>query len=192
MKIIQDGGQILKHIIYLGLYLLLAFSAMHCTEFENTDNQPTVTDLPDQESWDNNIFFTRDDKRRAVLTAGYIAKYNSKNYTILKDGVRVDFYNDEGVLRSILTSEEGKVYDDKQDMYANCHVVVRSENGTTLYTDELFWNNSEQKIISKVPVKITTLSDTLYGDTFKSDPDLVDYEITNAHGTSDHSISIGE
>jgi LPS export ABC transporter protein LptC len=192
MKIIQDGGQILKHIIYLGLYLLLAFSAMHCTEFENTDNQPTVTDLPDQESWDNNIFFTRDDKRRAVLTAGYIAKYNSKNYTILKDGVRVDFYNDEGVLRSILTSEEGKVYDDKQDMYANGHVVVRSENGTTLYTDELFWNNSEQKIISKVPVKITTLSDTLYGDTFKSDPDLVDYEITNAHGTSDHSISIGE
>ena len=192
MKIIQDGGQILKHIIYLGLYLLLAFSAMHCTEFENTDNQPTVTDLPDQESWDNNIFFTRDDKRRAVLTAGYIAKYNSKNYTILKDGVRVDFYKDEGVLRSILTSEEGKVYDDKQDMYANGHVVVRSENGTTLYTDELFWNNSEQKIISKVPVKITTLSDTLYGDTFKSDPDLVDYEITNAHGTSDHSISIGE
>ena len=192
MKIIQDGGQILKHIIYRGLYLLLAFSAMHCTEFENTDNQPTVTDLPDQESWDNNIFFTRDDKRRAVLTAGYIAKYNSKNYTILKDGVRVDFYNDEGVLRSILTSEEGKVYDDKQDMYANGHVVVRSENGTTLYTDELFWNNSEQKIISKVPVKITTLSDTLYGDTFKSDPDLVDYEITNAHGTSDHSISIGE
>jgi len=192
MKIIQDGGQILKHIIYLGLLLLLAFSGMHCTEFENTDDQPAVTDLPDQESWDNNIFFTRDDKRQAVLTAGYIAKYNSKNYTILKDGVRVDFYNEEGVLRSILTSEEGKVYDDKQDMYANGHVVVRSENGTTLYTNELFWNNSEQKIISKVPVKITTLSDTLYGDTFKSDPDLVDYEITNAHGTSNHSISIGE
>jgi LPS export ABC transporter protein LptC len=192
MKIIEDDAQVLKHIIYLGLLLLLAISGIHCTEFEDTDEQPAVTDLPDQESWDNNIFFTRDDKRRAVLTAGYIAKYNSKNYTILKDGVRVDFYNEEGVLRSILTSEEGKVYDDKQDMYANGHVVVRSENGTTLFTDELFWNNNEQKIISKVPVKITTLSDTLYGDTFRSDPDLVDYEITNAHGTSDHSISIGE
>jgi len=191
-ELIEDGGLILKHIIYLCFLLLFAFSGMHCTDFDKPADQPTVIDLPDQESWDNNIFFTRDDKRRAVLTAGYIAKYNSKNYTILKEGVRVDFYNEEGVLRSILTSEEGKVFDDKQDMYANGHVVVRSENGTTLYTDELFWNNSEQKIISKVPVKITTLSDTLYGDTFKSDPDLVDYEITNARGTSDHSISIGE
>ena len=174
------------------LLIAFAFSLIQCTDFEKADNDAVVTELPDQESWDNNIFFTRDDKRRAVLTAGYIAKYNSKNYTILKDGVQVDFYNEEGILKSILTSEEGKVFDDKQDMYAYGHVIVRSENGTTLYTDELFWENREQKIISKVPVKITTLSDTLYGDTFKSDPDLVDYEITNARGTSDHTISIGE
>jgi LPS export ABC transporter protein LptC len=148
--------------------------------------------MPDQESWDNNIFFTRDEKRRAVLTAGYIAKYNDKKYTILKEGVRVDFYDEEGILKSVLTSDEGKVFDEKQDMYANGQVVVRAVNGTTLYTDELFWENREQKIISKVPVKITTVSDTLFGDTFKSDPDLVDYEITNARGTSDHTISIGE
>ena len=166
-------------------FLPLVF--FHCTEFEKSDSKVTEVDLPDQESWDNNIFFTRDDKRRAVLTAGYIAKYNDKKHTILKDGVQVDFYNDEGVLKSILTSSEGKVFDEKQDMYAYGNVIVRGENGTTLYTEELFWDNGEEKIISKVPVKITTLSDTLYGDTFKSDPDLVDYELTNARGTSDHT-----
>jgi len=166
--------------------------AIHCTDFEKENSNVTVTEMPDQESWDNNIFFTRDEKRRAVLTAGYLAKYNDKKYTILKEGVRVDFYNEEGVLRSVLTSKEGKVFDDKQDMVAYGDVIVRGENGTTLYTDELYWDNREQKIISKVPVKITTLSETLYGDTFKSDPDLVDYEITNAHGTSDHTISIGD
>jgi LPS export ABC transporter protein LptC len=119
-------------------------------------------------------------------------KYTNEVLFIKSGRVRVDFYDEEGILKSVLTSDEGKVFDEKQDMYANGQVVVRAVNGTTLYTDELFWENREQKIISKVPVKITTVSYTLFGDTFKSDHDLVDYEITNARGTSDHTISIGE
>jgi hypothetical protein len=75
-------------------------------------------------------------------------------------------------------------------MYAYKNVIVRGENGTTLYTEELFWDNKAEKIVSKVPVKITTPTDTLYGDTFRSDPDLVEYEITNAHGISDKTIQV--
>jgi len=163
---------------------------MQCTEFEQEKGESSTEDFPDQESWDNNIFFTRDNNRRAVLTAGYIAKYNKKKHTILKEGVKVDFYDELGMLKSVLTSEEGKVLDDKQDMYAYGNVVVRGENGTTLYTEELFWDNKSEKIISKVSVKITTVTDTLYGDTFHSDPDLVEYEITNAHGTSEKMIQV--
>jgi hypothetical protein len=77
-------------------------------------------------------------------------------------------------------------------MVATGNVIVKSTNGTTLYTEELNWINNEGKIISNVPVKITTEGDTLYGDTFKSDPDLINYEITNARGTSDKTISIDD
>ena len=135
-------------------------------------------------------YFTRDSARRAVLTAGYIAKYTKKKYTLLKEGVKVDFYDEFGALKSVLTSEEGKVYDDKHDMYAYKNVIVRGENGTTLYTEELLWENKSEKIVSKVPVKITTPTDTLYGDTFRSDPDLVEYEITNARGISDKTLNV--
>ena len=182
----------MKVILILFVLIAVNFFQFGCSEFEKEDQIQAVTDQPDQESWDNNIYFQRDGKRLAVLTAGYIAKYSEKKHTILKEGVKVDFYGEDGTLKSKLTSEEGKVFDDSQDMVATGNVIVKSTNGTTLYSDELHWDNKNGKIISKVPVKITTESEILYGDSFRSDPDLVDYEITNARGTSDKTISIDD
>ena len=77
-------------------------------------------------------------------------------------------------------------------MVAIKNVIVISDNGNHLYCEELHWNNSDQKIISHVPVMITTDEDTLYGDSMISDPDLHNYEITNAHGSSQKKISLDE
>ncbi|TFH02313.1 MAG: LPS export ABC transporter periplasmic protein LptC [Calditrichales bacterium] len=183
----------MNRIIIIIIFAFLATTYTACTKFDETDEQEfSSEELPDQESWDNNIYFTRDGNRKAVLNAGYIAKYNKKRYTLLESGVRVNFYDDNGNMKSVLTSEQGKVYDERQDMIATGNVVVKSGNGTHLYSQELFWQNKEGKIISKVPVMITTATDTLYGDSFRSDPDLVDYEITNTRGTSQKTISIDE
>jgi len=182
----------MKHTIYLILILLFTIVA-GCSDIQDTANtKAQITDYPDQESWNAQMFFTREGRRRAILEAGYIAKYSKKKYTLLKEGVKVDFYDENGEHKSVLTSDEAKVFDDKDDMIATGNVVVVSDNGTRLYSEELIWENKTQKIRSEVPVKITTESDTLYGDTFLSDPDLVDYEITNAHGTSKQTIKIDE
>ena len=138
------------------------------------------------------MFFTKEGKRTAVLISGYVAKYSSQKHTILKDGVKVDFFNEKGEHTSVLTSKEGKVFDDRQDMIAIGDVVVISDNGSHLYSDELIWDNNKQKIISNVPVKITTETDTVFGDTFISDPDLINYEITNTHGTTQKKVSVDE
>jgi len=182
----------LRNLIIFPLILSFTFLNIVCTEFETDKGETPVEDFPDQESWGNNIYFQRDGQRLAVLTAGYIAKYLKKKHTLLQEGVKVDFYGEDGELKSVLTSNEGKVFDARSDMVATGNVIVRSMTGTTLYTEELNWVNKEGKIISEVPVKITTEGDTLYGDTFKSDPDLVNYEITNARGTSDKTISIDD
>ena len=182
----------MKKRFLLFLLAVLPLILLQCTEFEEDDNGVIKAEFPDQESWNNSIYFTREGSRRAVLTAGYIAKYNKKKTTILREGVKVDFYDENGQIKSVLTSDEGKVFDDRQDMIAIGNVIVRSNNGTTLYSEELHWKNTEEKIVSFVPVMITTDSDTLYGDTFRSDPDLVDYEITNTRGTSNKTISIDE
>ncbi|MEJ2543942.1 MAG: LPS export ABC transporter periplasmic protein LptC, partial [Calditrichaceae bacterium] len=102
-----------------------------------------------------------------------------------------DFYNNEGKHTSVLTSEGGKVFDNNQDMLAYGNVIVISDSGMTLYTDTLKWDNKKQKIISEVPIMITTEEgDTLYGDSFISDPNLRNREIINPHGKSVKSIDI--
>lgn len=182
----------MNQYIILVFIVIFSFLNFSCTEFETEKGEMPVEEFPDQESWGNNIYFQRDGKRMAVLTAGYIAKYFKKKHTLLQEGVKVDFYGEDGELKSILTSSQGKVFDERSDMVATGNVVVKSTTGTTLYTEELHWVNKEGKISSDVPVKITTEGDTLFGDTFKSDPDLINYEITNARGTSDKTISIDD
>ncbi len=178
-------------VVFSLIIMIIAFNG--CTSFDQDQTETDEEiDFPDQESWQTEMFFTREGKRRAVLKAGYVAKYSKKRYTLLKEGVQVDFYDSEGNAKSVLTSEEGKVFDDQEDMIATGNVVVVSKNGTVLNTEELIWKNNEERIISNVPVKITTETDTLYGDSFSSDPDLISYEITNARGTSDKTISVDE
>jgi LPS export ABC transporter protein LptC len=175
-------------IFFIGILL---FSA--CSEIETDDKSQVITEeYPDQESWDAEMFFTKEGKRTAVLKAGYIAKYTRKKYTILKDSVKVDFYDEEGKHKSVLTSNEGKVFDDREDMVATGNVILVSDNGATLYSEELIWDNKEQKIISNVPIKITTESEIMYGDSLKSDPDLINPEIINVYGSSKKKVIIEE
>jgi LPS export ABC transporter protein LptC len=172
-------------------FTIIGFIA--CTDFDEENTEQTDTEeYPDQESWNARMYFTKDGKRRAILESGYIAKYSKKQITFLKEGMQVDFFDSEGNHKSTLTSEEGKVFDGKQDMVAIKNVVVKSDNGNHLFCEELHWNNSDQKIISYVPVMITTDDDTLYGDSMISDPDLHNYEVTNAHGSSQKKISLDE
>lgn len=181
--------KIIRLIVLVGLLTLMA-----CTQFESGDNSQYVQEdsSPDQESWNAEMSFTKQGKRRAVLHAGYVAKYSKQEITLLKENVRVDFYDDEGELKSHLTSDQGKVFEKNKDMVATGDVVVISRTGTHLFTEELYWNNELERIISHVPVMITSENDTLYGDSFNSDPDLINYEITNTRGTTKSKISIEE
>jgi len=178
----------LSSLILITLYLLL--NSCGTERAEETSVEPTTV-YPDQESWNATIRITKDGKTVGLLKSGHIQKYNATKTTLLKDGLHVDFYDNLGNHTSVLTSEGGKVLDDKQDMEAFGNVVVVSDSGIVLYTDTLKWNNKDQKIYSEIAVKIVSEeSDTLYGDSFKSDPDLTNYEIVNPHGKSSKMLKI--
>lgn len=177
------------------LMLILGLLLFACS---NEQQQPSTTatdtgeavELPDQESWESTIMLTRDGKRMAEVWAGYLASYNKRNETVLKDSVHVDFYDREGRHKSVLTSREGIVDNRTKNLTAIGNVVVVSDSGIVLETEELMWDNQKQKITSDVSVKFTTLIDTLIGDSFVSDPDLVNYEIKNARGYSKRTIKM--
>ena len=139
-------------------------------------------DLPSQESWNAQITFTDSGRVSAILHAGHIAVYGDRHYTMLDSGITVDFYDTYGRHTSVLTSRRGKVDDATHDFEARDDVVVVSDSGTTLKSQELFWNNVTQKIHTPAYVEIISPEEQIQGQGMESDQDLKHYRIFRPTG----------
>jgi LPS export ABC transporter protein LptC len=169
---------------------LCLYDCSEQTQVAANSDQGKKNAYPDQESWNTILKITNEGVLAGVLKEGHIQKYSKKGYTLLKKNIQIDFFNKNGGHTSALTASQGKIWDNAQDMHAYGNVIVQSDSGIVLYTDTLEWDNKNQKIISRIPVKITTEEgDTLYGDSFSSNPALTNYHIKNPHGVSSKVIN---
>ena len=137
------------------------------------------SELPSQESWNSTVFFSDSGKTKAVLKAGHLRVYENSQETILDSNISVDFYNDFEQITTTLTAKRGKVNDATEDLYAYDSVVVVSDSGTTLKTDELMWRNKDRKIVSDKFVTILSPKEKIQGFGFESDQHLKNYVIYN-------------
>ena len=70
----------------------------------------------------------------------------------------------------------------RENVKAIGHVVVVSDSGITLYTDELFYYRDSDRIISNTRVKVETKEGhILHGVGFESDAQMDFWEIRNPH-----------
>lgn len=135
-----------------------------------------VEELPAQESWDAIVFFSDSGKTTAVLKAGHLRMFSERQETLLDDGIKVDFYNEEEIKTTTLTAKNGRVDDATRDLYAKDSVIVVSDS-TTIQTEELKWRNSDKKIVSDKFVTIISPKEKIQGYGFESDQHLQNYVI---------------
>ncbi len=165
-------------------FFFLLFVLLGCEE----KIKPSVTDeaagplLPSQESWNSTVVFSDSGNVRAVLRAGHISVYSDRMMTHMDEGVSVDFYNVGGEHTSLLTSDEAWVNDRTKDLEAKGDVVVTSDDGSVLVTEQLFWDNRTRKIHTELYVRITTPSEMIQGHGFESDQSLKYYKIFKVTG----------
>ena len=178
--------------IFKSFFIILVCFSVNCTSIEEQTPAGSLdpNSIPDQESWNSTITITQEGKKFAEIWAGYISFYNQQGKTFLKDSIHADFFDRDGSHNSVLTADSGIVFNQTNNLVAYGKVVVVSDSGIVLETQELRWDNEKQKIISDVPVRFTTQDDTLVGDSFISDPDLSNYEIRNARGYSRRTIPL--
>lgn len=138
-----------------------------------------VEELPAQESWNSEIFFSDSGNTKAILHAGHLRVFEKSKETLLDSNIRVDFYNQDEVKTTTLTAKRGKVDDATENLYAYDSVVVVSDSGVTITTDELMWNNKKQKIVSDKFVTIVSPKEKIEGYGFESDQSLKNYVIYN-------------
>lgn len=168
--------------------LMLLIFFFGCSDVSDNEVLQSERVYPDQESWDSEIVLTKDGRRRAVIVAGHLEKYNDRAEIILNEKVHVDFFDIEETHLSHLSSDSARVYERTNDMVAQGNVVVVSDSGVTLYTEELKWNNKRERIVSDVFVKLVTDEDTLTGIGFESDSNLENWVIFNPSGVTDREV----
>ena len=183
-----------SHHFYLTTLLLFLVLISNCSKREDQTgmiNSETEV-MPEQESWNSEITLTSNGKRIALVRSGHMAQFGRKKLILLDDKVEIDFYDSDENHTSLLTAEFGEINERTKNLKATGNVIVVSDSGETLYTEELFWNNEQHKIISEVDVMITIGTDTLYGIGFESDAGLDNWTIKKPKGRTSRLIEIDE
>ncbi len=169
----------MKYIIFPIIILLFIYG---CTKekVEPTVNvQLTAEEIPDQESWNSTIFFTDSGRTKAILIAGHLRVFSKNKETLLDSNIRVEFYNDEEIHTTTLTSKRGRVDEKTNNLYAIDSVVAVNDSGIVITSDEMMWRNKDRKIVSEKYVTIVSPKEKIEGYGFESDQNLRNYIIYN-------------
>lgn len=135
--------------------------------------------LPAQESWNSTVFFTDSGKTKAILYAGHLQVFEDTKETLMDEGVKVDFYNQQQIKSTTLTSKRGRVDETTNNLYAIDSVVAVNDSGVVLKSEEIIWRNNDRKIITDKFVTIESPDEIIQGYGFESDQQLKNYVIYN-------------
>jgi LPS export ABC transporter protein LptC len=164
-------------ILILSVLFLFPFCSSKRVK-PSVDGKFSVEELPSQESWNSVITFSDSGKISAILYAGHLRKYEDKRETFLDQNIKVDFYDQNEVQTTTLTSIKGRVDETTNNLYAIDSVVVSSDS-VTIKTEEMMWRNKDRKIVSDKFVTVISPQEEIQGYGFESDQNLNNYVIYN-------------
>ena len=135
------------------------------------------------------LLHTENGKIKVRIVANKIERFQDQQPgLIFSEHMEVYFYNDSSDLQSTLMANDASIDEDKKIMLAQNNVVLTSSDDKKLETEELVWDEKQDKIYTDKKVKITTGKEVVYGEGFISNPDFSQYSITKIHGTFDFEI----
>ena len=142
----------------------------------------TAADSADQILFGLFHYVTEEGVKRSLVEADTAYLYDATQTAELKK-VKVTFYDDNGAVSSILTSDEGTYFQQNGAMTARGNVVGTSPDGRTLRTSELKYDPNTKKVTTDRAFTFDRGGDHLEGDGFVSDVDFRNIEVNRPRGT---------
>jgi len=130
------------------------------------------------------MLHTENGKLKVKIVATTIERFNNQEpQLVFSNHLVVYFYNDSALVQSTLQAEYAEINDEKKLMIAKENVILTNIAGKKLESEELIWDEKNNKIYTDKKVKITTLKEVIEGEGFVSNPDFSEYSISKIHGT---------
>lgn len=101
----------------------------------------------------------------------------------LRNGLRLESYNDSLQIESVLTAKYARFYEKEQNVLLRDSIIVVNKKGDRLSTEELVWNQKLQKFYTEKPVSIRTATQVIYGNGLEANQDFSWYQIMNIKGS---------
>ena len=130
---------------------------------------------PEQQFFDYRLIETENGIRLWVLQSDKMNKYAGERDVQLVT-LHMDFFK-QGNHFSVLTSDSGRANLNTKDIHAWGNVIVITDDGRKLETEQLFFNNETQLIHNDVFNRFTRDGDVLTGIGLEATPDLEYIEI---------------
>lgn len=164
----QRTGFIRQINILIILAVFVAGISPSCkNDVEEVKKMTRHDSLPHQQAEDIKLLYSEYGQVLFKLISDKVLIYKDDNpRMVFPEGMKVVFYDSTGKnKRSRLTANYGIKYDKKQQMIAKYNVVVKNfEKNERLNTEELIWNQKENRIYTDKFVTITTEDQVLYGE----------------------------
>jgi LPS export ABC transporter protein LptC len=139
-------------------------------------------DLPEQESWESEIILSQSGRTTAIVQAKHLTK--SQQTVEIDEGLKVDFFNKDGSHSSVLTAAKGTIDQRTNNLKATGNVVLISDEGSQLRTEQLMWDNRRGKVLAEGEVTISTEQMSETGTGFEAYPDLKRWSMKQVTGRS--------
>jgi len=158
--------------------LLLGLSAFvfSCQGKDKGQGTIATADAPDQELSDYTTVESDSGLVRWILKAPVARVYNARKL-LVTDNPRIEFFDEQGNLTSVLISQKGEYNQVTRDLTALGTVIITSMEGYMLETESLVWVEKLGEMHSEDFVKFTRDSDVLTGYGLRGDPELKNIEI---------------
>ena len=134
---------------------------------------------------DVTVIYSKEGKiNMRIFAHDFVRNESAKRpYIDMNNQLKVEFFNDSGVVQDILTADSSRYYEAQGDMIIWDSVQIITKKGEQLNTEELIWNAGIQKFFTEKPVRITTATEILYGNGMEANSDFTWYQITHPKGT---------
>lgn len=104
-------------------------------------------------------------------------------YMEFRYGIKITTYRDSTeAVASTLVADYAIYYENRELWEARGNVVGEGEDGRTLYTQQLFWDQKTKKVYSNVDSKVIQGDDVFIGEGFESDESFDNWLFRNYTG----------
>ena len=182
LSICKLDNKIWKYFLILPLLVVL-FS---CERESTTITKGMKKNFPNRSLLDANITFKDSGRVTLNLRSPLIEEYSliDSPYTIFRKGLEIDFYDKGAEKPGFFKADWGKLSDKSGIYEGKGNVIIISENGDTVKTEQLFWDKNRKLIYTTKLVELIGKdgSRITARNGLESTDDLEEYTLFNNEG----------